>query len=111
MEALSPHYIWTTGYAEKRLYWRPFKPLEVIFVRVFRLAQPARVPVTPYFLGCKSWVDLPEGVSLEGSVPVIEESAYRAKSSDGKGFFEHVARAAGAGLGMRAFLAKPPAIC
>ena len=79
VEALSPHYIWTTGYAEKRLYWRPFKPLEVIFVRVFRLAQPARVPVTPYFLGCKSWVDLPAGVSLEGSVPVIEESAYRAK--------------------------------
>lgn len=82
VEALSPYYIWTTDYAEKRLYWRPRKPLEVIFVRIFRLGQPTTAPVTPYFLGCKSWVELSEGISLRGMTPVLSDAAYREKTQE-----------------------------
>ena len=69
--ALSPYYIWTTDYAEQRLHWRPRKPLEVLLIQVLRMERPFIVPVSPYFAGCKSWVDLGEGVPLGTLTPVM----------------------------------------
>ena len=58
VDALSPFYIWATSYAEKRLHWKPRKPLSVLLVRVFRLAAPQAIPFLPAYAGCKSWVPL-----------------------------------------------------
>lgn len=74
--ALAPHYIWTADYAEKRLYWRPKKPLEIILVRVSRLEQPATIPVEDYFNGCRSWVELPSGIPLGALQPVISNERF-----------------------------------
>jgi hypothetical protein len=76
VEALSPHFIWTVDYAEKRAYWRPTKPLEIILVRVSRLEQPATIPVEPYFIGCRSWVELPAGVPLGALTPVLTDDRF-----------------------------------
>lgn len=75
--ALAPHYIWTQDYAEKRLYWRPRHPLEVILVRVFGLEKPVTIPVESYFYGCRSWVDLPSGVALGTPQPVLSEGQFQ----------------------------------
>ena len=80
VKALSPYFIWTTDYAEKRVYWRPRKPLEVILIYAFRLEQPVTVAVEPYFAGCKSWVELPEGVRLGALSPVLSEEAFQHKA-------------------------------
>lgn len=79
VEALSPLYIWTPQYAQSRHYWRPKKPLEVILVRAYRLAQPATIPVADYFAGCRSWVDLPEPIELGDLQPCLDDAAYAAQ--------------------------------
>jgi hypothetical protein len=79
VEALAPHFIWTTGYAEERLRWRPKKPLYVLLLRVYRLAETHDVPVLPSYLGCKSWVELEQPISLEGLTPTLDDAAYAAR--------------------------------
>lgn len=79
VEALSPFYIWTTDYAERRLHWRPRRPLEVLLVRVYRLPEPYIQPVEPYFAGCKSWIDLPRPVPVRDAVPVLSDAEYAAR--------------------------------
>ncbi|HEY7067246.1 MAG TPA: DUF1802 family protein [Chloroflexota bacterium] len=79
VEALAPHFIWTTTYAQERLRWQPKKPLYVLLLRVYRLAHAHEVPVLPSYLGCKSWVELEQPVSLEGMVPVLDDASYAAR--------------------------------
>jgi hypothetical protein len=79
VEALAPHYIFTTGYAEERLRWRPKKPLYVLSLRVYRLPAAQTRPVLPSYLGCKSWVELEQPVSLEGIEPVLDDATYAAR--------------------------------
>ena len=79
VEALAPHFIWTTTYAEERLRWKPKKPLYVLLLRTYRLAEPHEIPVLPVYLGCKSWVELEQPVSLEGMVPVFDDTTYAAR--------------------------------
>jgi hypothetical protein len=79
VEALAPHYIWTTNYAEERLRWRPKKPLYVLLVRVYRLPAAQTLPVLPSYGGCKSWVELERPLALEGLTPVLDAAAYDAR--------------------------------
>ena len=43
VDALSPFYVWTTDYAEKRLGWRRRHPLHVILLRTYRIPRPVTV--------------------------------------------------------------------
>ncbi len=43
VELLSPYYIWNTSYVYERLSWRPRKPLQVLFLRIFRLHRPITI--------------------------------------------------------------------
>ncbi len=77
VEALSPHYIWTTDYASERLHWRPIQPLRVLLVRAYRLARPVQLPVLPQYGGCVSWLELATPVELAGLEPVLTDEGYR----------------------------------
>ena len=79
VEALSPHYIFTTNYAQERLHWRPRQPLQVLGVRVFRLPQPLLLPVLPAYGGCTSWVDLEAALPAPEGDPVLGEAEFRAR--------------------------------
>ncbi|HEY7832160.1 MAG TPA: DUF1802 family protein [Ktedonobacterales bacterium] len=76
VRALGPHHIFSDDYAEKRLHWRPRKPLEVMLLRVYALARPQRLAVVPEYGGCKSWIELPGAIALDGMTPVLEDAAY-----------------------------------
>ena len=45
IDALSPYYVWTTDYAEKRLAWKRRHPLHVILLRTYRIPRPVTVKV------------------------------------------------------------------
>ena len=45
VEALSPFYVWTPDYAEKRLGWRRHQPLHVLLLRTYRIPRPVTVKV------------------------------------------------------------------
>lgn len=76
VRALGPYHIFSDDYAEKRLHWRPRKPLEVMLLRVYRLARPYTLAVAPEYGGCKSWIELPGDISLDGMVPALDGAAY-----------------------------------
>ncbi len=76
VDALSPHYIWTTDYAQQRLHWKPRHPLSALILRVYRLEEPRTLPYLPIFGGCKSWVELSEGVALGTPTPVLTDGQF-----------------------------------
>ena len=80
LSTLSQYHIWSDGYAQKRLHWRPKQPLTVALLRVYALQQPQALPVLDEYVGCKSWVELGQEVPLGSMTPVISDSIYDAQA-------------------------------
>jgi hypothetical protein len=51
--------------------------LNVLSVRVYRAAKAHEVADRPEYQGCHSWVELHESLPVDGSVPVLDDKAYR----------------------------------
>ena len=51
--------------------------LFVLPLRVYRAPQPAELPETAYYAGCRSWVELERALPTEGSHPVLDDAAFR----------------------------------
>ena len=81
LECLSSYHIWTNDYAQKRLHWRPKRPLTVALLRVYRLQQPKELPILGQYDGCKSWVELGQEVPLGHMAPVLTDHEYQKKAS------------------------------
>jgi len=56
---------------QTRYRFRPDQAINVIAVRVYRLAQPADVVMKPEYAGCKSWISIDEEIDIDGSVPAL----------------------------------------
>ena len=80
VDALSPHYIWTKDYAQKRLHWRPRKSLYIMLVRIHRLIQPQALPILDEYEGCKSWVELVEDMPLGTMQPMLSDEEYQRRT-------------------------------
>ncbi len=78
VDALSPFYVWTTDYAEKRLAWKRRHPLHVIVLRTYRIPRPVTVKVLEEYGGCRSWVDLNRELPFEGTPVLADEEFERA---------------------------------
>jgi hypothetical protein len=71
LEALDPYHMWTPEYAGSRFKWRPKKPLTVLVLRAYLLPEPVELPYSEAYAGCKSWIELEEPVSTQGSRPAL----------------------------------------
>ena len=85
VDDLAPHYIWTTGYAQSRLRWKPMLPLSVMLLRAYRLEAPVTVPWIPEYSGCTSWVEVLTDVPLGKLEPVLSDTEFRAQVDTIKG--------------------------
>ena len=85
VDDLAPHYIWTTGYAQSRLRWKPMLPLSVMLLRAYRLEAPVTVPWIPEYSGCTSWVEVLTDVPLGRLEPVLSDTEFRAQVNTIKG--------------------------
>ena len=65
VDALSPYYVWTTDYAEKRLSWKRRHPLNVVLLRTYRIPRPVTVKVREEYVGCHSWLELHRELPFE----------------------------------------------
>ncbi len=81
LDSLSGHHMWSDGYAQKRLHWRPKQPLTVALLRVYELQQPQAVPVLDEYIGCKSWVELGQDLPLGTMSAVLSDEDYEAKAN------------------------------
>jgi hypothetical protein len=77
LEAIDPYHMWTPEYAESRFRWRPKKPLTVLILRPYLLPEPIELPYSEAYAGCKSWIELDEPVSTEGSRPALDDEGFQ----------------------------------
>ncbi|MGI8440664.1 MAG: DUF1802 family protein [Thermoleophilaceae bacterium] len=78
VEALSPYYVWTPDYAEKRLRWKRRHPLHVILLRTYRIPRPVTVKVLEEYGGCRSWLEVQRDLPFEGTPVLSDEEFERA---------------------------------
>lgn len=76
-EALAnlPH-IWTNAYLDGRWTYKPDHPLLCVALRVYRDTRIYTIPTSPHYFGCRSWIDLPEDISLSHSEPILNDSEF-----------------------------------
>ncbi|MGV2828135.1 DUF1802 family protein [Myxosarcina sp. GI1(2024)] len=77
IEALQNYHIWNQQAIEERLNWKSNRPLFVLLLRVYRLAQPQIIPFDKTYRGCRSWIDLVEPLSLRELTPVLDDDSYQ----------------------------------
>ena len=82
---LEPHYIWTTGYAQSRLHWKPMLPLSVLLLRVYKLETPVTVPYLPEYGGCTAWVEVLADVELGRMEPMLSDTEFQRRIDEIKG--------------------------
>lgn len=73
---LLPYHIWNPRFASARFGWKPRSPLYVLLLRTYQLAQAQMITYHPEYGGCKSWIDLAESITTDGSVPVLSDVEY-----------------------------------
>ncbi len=63
------------GAVASRFHYRGNPGVQVVAVRVSRLAAPAEVPEVRRYQGCVSWVELDAPVDVAGAAPVLGDAA------------------------------------
>src|SRR3712207_6467763 len=81
VDALSPYYVWTTDYAEKRRAWKRRHPLHVVLLRTYRIPRPVTVKVRDDFGGCRSWLEITRDLPFEGT-PVLSDEEFDRASEE-----------------------------
>lgn len=81
IDALSPFYVWTTDYAEKRLAWARRHPLHVILLRTYRIPRPVTVKVRDDFNRGRPWLELTRDLPFEGT-PVLSDEEFERASEE-----------------------------
>jgi hypothetical protein len=81
VDALSPFYVWTPDYAEKRLDWKRRHPLHVVVLRTYRIPRPVTVKVRDEYGGCRSWLEITRDLPFEGT-PVLSDEEFDRASEE-----------------------------
>jgi len=81
VDALSPFYVWTSDYAEKRLRWRRPQPLHVLLLRTHRIPRPVTVKVRDEYNASHPWVELQRELPFEGT-PVLSDAEFERASEE-----------------------------
>ncbi|OMF31820.1 hypothetical protein BK133_15245 [Paenibacillus sp. FSL H8-0548] len=79
LDRLRDLHIWTDTFAEERLRWKKTKPLHVLVLRVYRVAEPIEISMRPAYNGCKSWVRLEEQIDTPHLIQVLDEEKLQAE--------------------------------
>jgi hypothetical protein len=64
---------WTA--VESRFQYKNQPGVQVVAVRVARLAETVIVPETRRYLGCVSWVELDDGIDVSNTTPVLDDAS------------------------------------
>jgi hypothetical protein len=87
VDALSPFYVWTCDYAEKRLAWKRRHPLHVLLLRTYRIPRPVTVRVRDDYGGCRSWLEITRDLPFEGT-PVLSDEEFERATEEITGIVE-----------------------
>ncbi|MEG4503026.1 DUF1802 family protein [Microcoleus sp. F6_B4] len=93
--ALFPYHIWNENFVSDRLKWKPNQPIYILLLRAYRLAEIREIPYLPEYGGCRSWIDLADAISLEGSQAVLSDREYIERSNEIRNLIANPANASG----------------
>jgi hypothetical protein len=79
LAALHPYHIWHEQMISDRLKWQPQRPLNVLLLKVYRLAAPKTISYQSDYGGCKSWIELNMPMAGDNLTPVIKDAEYIAQ--------------------------------
>ena len=74
--SLAPQHLWSPQFIHGRYDWEPYKPVSVLLLRAYRLAETQLIPVRREYGGCRSWVELAEPITTAGAVPALSDDNY-----------------------------------
>lgn len=77
--ALRGQHVWRDGVIAERFDWGHEKAIFALAVRVFQLAQPVELPMSPSYGGCKSWIELERDIDTTGAKPVLSSTEFQQK--------------------------------
>jgi hypothetical protein len=77
LTALLPFHIWNDRMIRDRLKWKPRQPLYLLLLRTYNLPEPQVIRYSEKYGGCRSWIELENPISIEGSCPVLTETEYQ----------------------------------
>lgn len=76
IDAIDAHHIWTSPLIDMRFSYKPEKPLYLLIVRAYRLAESVTLQNTPLYAGCKSWVPLDKPIDVSAATPVLDDITF-----------------------------------
>jgi hypothetical protein len=78
-QQLRGQHIWRDEVIAERFEWGKSKAIHVLALRTFHLPKPIELPMEKAYGGCKSWIDLPAGLSDLGAEPALSAEAFAGK--------------------------------
>jgi hypothetical protein len=78
LDALGDLHPWSAAQLDMRWQYRPERPLYVVAVRVYRLAEATTIANDPSYAGCRSWVPLKPGDAVDeaAATPVLSDDEF-----------------------------------
>jgi hypothetical protein len=79
-DGLDDLHAWRAPYVDMRFDYKPDRPLYLVLLRAWRLAEPTSIAMNDRYWGCKSWIDLdaPDALATTGSLAVLDDEAIEA---------------------------------
>lgn len=81
LEALAGLHCWTPETVAKRFTYKT-SGLYCFTLRVYRLPRAYSLPMLKRYAGCRSWVELDESLSMEGSAPVLDDDTFATQAHE-----------------------------
>ncbi len=88
VDRLAPYYVYTTGYAEERLRWKPRKPLQALVVRTYLLDEPITLPMLAEYGGCRSWISLERDLPALTMRPALPDGLFEQRRAEVRSLLE-----------------------
>ena len=76
LNLLEGHHLWSAQTVRERFHYRE-PGLFLLLVRVYKIPQALELDNTPYFAGCRSWIELREPLATAGCQPVLQRRRVR----------------------------------
>jgi hypothetical protein len=75
LNLLAEHHLWSPQTVRERFIYRE-PGLFLLLVRVYKTQPALELASSPYFAGCRSWIELPQPLATAGCRPVLADEEF-----------------------------------
>ncbi|HEX8833020.1 MAG TPA: DUF1802 family protein [Abditibacteriaceae bacterium] len=80
-------HMWSDDYLQLRLDFKPQHPLLCVALRVWT-CEETTLPMRSEFLGCRSWIDLPQPLTPQNARAALDDDAFASQMEELRAVFE-----------------------